>query len=602
MVKVASHLHEKALTLVLALQTLFPPHPLAFSTLIRLSGSAKTAPIARRGASQAEYLTHLGPDAYDGVGALGMFPGFSIPNEKGELRWYSPYFVVDFDKVRPDDLWALIDTLEGLGIYVYLTCGTTGRGSHLYGFIEGLVPQFEMYSLMKGIQYIAQEMGLGTPEIRPSTAFDRGSPIFLPYRGALKDDYDFNPLLDPERDCGPLRLKHAPQAVRRISADAIAAFRSQVTRHASSKPASSSWSGAPKPTPSGDALDQLRNEFGRVSPAFVEPHRQDLIMGLTAYAVRGLGLDAATVRAEVTRFIADRDSDELPRRLEALERTLNKYARNPVAIAFKEYYERAGLTPPGKPGVSREVQGRLELAARTISERVWRGTAGLTDRSIYVALLLVAAEHGMVHERGVAVSVSTRDLALRAGLSDKTVGSALARLKDDGIVMRDHQVKRLFTDAGTLVLIVEGVSELLHSFPLLGGLKEWGHLYTHPACMHRRLGKAAAPLLIVLLTHECPLTRPELARSLGRNSRDIRKLLERLLLHGVVSETADAFELSPAWKEALERAATVTGAHAVQKRQRAVHAGERAALRDQLSRPLNPTVLNAPVPSVLATA
>jgi CRP-like cAMP-binding protein len=594
--KVVPHLHGTALTLVLALQTLFPPHPLAFSKLAVLSGCSKSAPVVRRSASQAEYLTHLSPDAYGGVGALGMFPGLSIPNEKGEPRWYSPYFVVDFDKARPDDLWPLIDTFEGFALYTYPTCGTTGRGSHLYGFIEGLVPQCEVHNLMKGVQHIAKEMGLGTPEIRPSSAFDRGSPIFLPYRGALKDDYGFNPLLDPERDFSPLMLEHAPREVRRISAEALEAFRSRVAKYSSPKPASASRSGANRVSAAKDALEHLRDEFERVAPFFVESHRQSLVMGLTAYAVRALGLDADAVRSEVSAFIKGRDTDELPRRLEALERTLAKYARNPVDIAWKEYYERAGLTPPGKPGISREIRGRLELAARAISERTWRGTAGLTDRSIYVALLLVAAEHGTVHERGVAVSVSTRDLALRAGVSDKTVSSALARLKDDGVVVRDNHVKRSFTDAGTLVLIVEGVSELLHSFPLLGGLREWGHLYTHPACMYRRLGKVAAPLLIVLLTNSRPLTRPELARSLGRSSRDIRKPLERLLLHRVVSETADAFELSPAWREALERAAAVTGAHAAQNRQRAVHAGERAALHYQLSRPTTPSVRGPLVP------
>jgi predicted transcriptional regulator len=313
-------------------------------------------------------------------------------------------------------------------------------------------------------------------------------------------------------------------------------------------------------------------------------------------------LDAATVRAEVTKFVVDYDADDLPRRLEALERTLAKYERSPVSVAWKVFYEQVELTPPGKRGPSSEVLAKLELAARTISEREWKGTAATTDRSIYVALILVAAEHATVHEQGVAVSVSTRDLALKAGVSDKTIGNALARLKDSGIVVRDKQVKRLFTDAGTLVLVVKGVSELPHSFPLLGGLKEWSYLYTHPACMYRRLGKVTAPMLIALLTRGCPMTRPELARLLGRTSRDIRKPLERLLLHGVVSETADALELSPAWEGALERAATVTGAHAVQKRQRAVHAGERAALRDQLSRPSNITVLGSPVPSYRRTA
>lgn len=81
------------------------------------------------------------------------------------------------------------------------------------------------------------------------------------------------------------------------------------------------------------------------------------------------------------------------------------------------------------------------------------------------------------------------------------------------------------------------------------------------------------------------MTRPELAKALGRKSRDIRKPLERLLLHRILYKVDDAVTLSSAWKEALEHAATVTGAHASKKRQRAAHVAERAAFRGRLSSP-----------------
>lgn len=531
---------------MLALQLLFPPHPRAFSQILSLNGSKKYAPVALRSASVAEYLTHLSPDAYDGVGALGMFPGLSVPNERGESRWYAPFFVLDFDSTHAPELSPLIDTLEGYGLYTYPTCGSSGRGSHLYGFVEGLVPQRDVHGVAKLIQNMAKEAGLGLPEIRPSSLVDRGSPIFVSYRGALGDGYGYNPLLDPERDLDPIKLEHTCDVVQRISPEALKAFRVKLTKHRSPKPVVICRS-VEQPI-SHDALTRLRDELKRVSPAFVEPNRQNLVMGITAYAVRGLKVDEATVRREVTNFIKGRDAEELFKRIEALERTLTKYANNPLSVAWKEYYERAGLTPPGKLGTSSEVAAKLERAARTISERAWKGTAGFTDRSVYVGLILVAAEHGTSHERGVAVSVSKRDLALKAGVGDKTLGNSLVRLKKNNIVFRDLQVKRNLTDAGTLVIVDDGVSERPHSFPLLGGLRDWGKLYTHRAFMHGKLGKSAAPLLIALLTEDRPLTRPELAKLLGRASRALRKPLEKLLHHHIVVEVGNALELPTGWE------------------------------------------------------
>lgn len=367
MARLASSVHEVALKLVLTLQLFFPPHPLAFSQILSLSGSKKYAPVALRSASVAEFLTHLSPDAYDGVGALGMFPGLSVPNERGESRWYAPFFVLDFDSTHATELSSLIDTLEGCGLYTYPTCGSSGRGSHLYGFVEGLVPQRDVHEVAKIIQHMALETGLGLPEIRPSSFVDRGSPIFVPYRGALRDGYGFNPMLDPERDLDPIKLEHTHEEVKRISAAALEAFRGQLTKHRSPKLAVARG-GVGQPV-SQDALTHLQDELKRVSLAFVEPNRQNLVMGITAYAVRGLKVNAATVRSEVTNFIKGSDADELPKRLEALERTLTKYANNPLSVAWKEFYERAGLTPPGTLGISSEVASKLEMAARIISER-----------------------------------------------------------------------------------------------------------------------------------------------------------------------------------------------------------------------------------------
>ena len=586
MAKVNYVVKEWALTFVLALELLFPSHPLAFSRLTKLENGKKTAPMIPAAASHADYATHLSSAAYGGVGALGMYPGLSIPDEKGR-GWCAPFFVGDFDAVQTPELEPLIDTLEGYGLTTYPTCGTTGRGSHLYGFTEGFVPQWQIYEVLKGIQMISQDAGLSVPEIRPSCRSGRGSPIFLPYRGAERDGYGFNPLLDLARDMQPLRLEHAPEEVQRIPTTVLEAFRLEVETRATHSRAASQSCKVPvqrsATVGAEDGVTHLRGELERVSEHFVEPHRQNLVMALTAYGVRGLKIDPQTVKVEVTAFVKAQGGDELKRRLEALERTLIKYSQDPISVAWKEYYLAAGLTPPGKLGISRDVAVKLELAAKDLTTREWKGVSGSSDRSVFIALLQVAAEHGVNHASGVAVSVSLRDLALKAGVHDKTVRTSLARLSKSKTVIRDNQMKRHAEHAGVLIILTKGVSELPHSFSLLGGLKEWGQLYTHPAFRHRKLNKSAAPILVCLLREARPLTRPELAKLLGRKSPTIRKPLAKLLRHELVtfSDVDATYTFSPSWEKALERAATITGAFHTEERQRATHLTERAAFQAQ---------------------
>ena len=244
------------------------------------------------------------------------------------------------------------------------------------------------------------------------------------------------------------------------------------------------------------------------------------------------------------------------------------------------------MTPPGKLGISKEVAAKLELAVQDLTAREWKGVSGSSDRSVFIALLKVAAEHGVNHASGVAVSVSSRDLALKAGVGDKTVSNSLARLKKSKTVARDTQIERRTEQAGVLVIRTKGVSKLPHSFSLLGGLKEWGQLYTHPAFRHGKLNKSAAPLLVCLLHEAWPLTRPELAKLLGRKSPTIRKPLDKLLRHELVtfSDVNATYTSSPSWEKALERAAIVTGAYRTEERQRATHLTERAAFQAQQER------------------
>ena len=110
---------EVALTLALALGSLFTPHPLAFSRLLELNGTKKHAPLVKRAAATADYLGHLAPGAYGGVGALGMFPAVCAADGRGGKSWYGTFFAANFDGHPTYDLEPLADTLEGEGLPTY---------------------------------------------------------------------------------------------------------------------------------------------------------------------------------------------------------------------------------------------------------------------------------------------------------------------------------------------------------------------------------------------------------------------------------------------------------------------------------------------------
>ena len=114
---------------------------------------------------------------------------------------------------------------------------------------------------------------------------------------------------------------------------------------------------------------------------------------------------------------------------------------------------------------------------------------------------------------------------------------------------------------------------------------------THRAFRHGKLGKSAAPLLVALLGESHPLTRRDLANLLGREVRAVYKPLKRLVDHKVVTVTDALYSLDPAWQEALEQAALVTGADRTEERQRAAHDAERFVFRARLERRNAPEVL-----------
>ena len=186
-----------------------PSHPHAHIRLASFdNGKGKRCPVVRRTATVDDYTAHLAPDAYGGIGALGVYP--SLPGEplpKGGHRWHSSFIALDFDKHKPLELVGLTDALLERGALSRASCGTSGRGSHLYLLLSDPIPTIKAYEIAQNIADLAKNHKLAVPECFPSHPCKRGNAILLPYRGALHDGYGFNPLLDPTNDFMPIRLE-----------------------------------------------------------------------------------------------------------------------------------------------------------------------------------------------------------------------------------------------------------------------------------------------------------------------------------------------------------------------------------------------------------
>jgi len=327
----------------------------------------------------------------------------------------------------------------------------------------------------------------------------------------------------------------------------------------------------------------LDGELERIRPYYYEPHRQDLVMGVTAYGLVALKLPAKEVKDSVTKFITSADTEEHKRREQALEGTITKHESG-QRVAWVEFYKRTEVPLLNAQGPTAEVLAELEKAEMLLGTRLWRGQAGLTDRSVFAALLLTARRHGVLHGEGIGVSISRRELAERSAISTTTLNNALKRLGAQNLVVRDVTTKQQFGHSGMLVIVTSGVSRVAHSSPPKGGLKEWDNLYTHAAFMHGCLGKSAPQLLIALLRAREPMTKAQLAQSVGRKPRDIRTPLAKLLSFKVITDASGCLAPAPDFKDALERAAVTTGATRRLDAQKGYHELERELFQEALER------------------
>jgi hypothetical protein len=226
---------------------------------------------------------------------------------------------------------------------------------------------------------------------------------------------------------------------------------------------------------------------------------------------------------------------------------------------------------------------RLEVLKRREAELTWRGKKGLTDHDVYRTLIEEAQEHGSVCEDGIRVSISVRELSQRA----RTGYKAILRSLNDSLIPAGL-VKRSTggwgQTSGSLILVIEDdVSDsperstadvnISHPIPRF----RWGT---------GMLGKLSGSVIETLYASG-PCTRPEIAKALGRKSRDIKATLNRLVESGLVERDGDVYSLPANFEELLKERFLSDGTTETDRKHEELYERERGAYLRQVGGELN---------------
>jgi len=564
--------------LIPSLQELFPSHPGRHIKLLPNKvgdpGSKKRIVTIRSGASENDYAQHLSAESTQGPGALGVFPAHPGGVAGSWIVWW---VALDYDTVDVKGLYPLISTLEDFGIYSYWTAGTTGRGGHLYIFFNEPLLQDQAHKVVIAIADVSEHLSLPRPEMRPSSSAGPGTGILLPYRGAERDGYGANPLIDPVSG-NYIPLENTEEEVYSTGIESLFALTKESKSYREINTASSSSEEDDFRT-YAEGLEAWQEEVRRIEPLWTKNRRQDLALGLTAYGLK-LGVPPARIRSDIEALEENSSEPEVPKRQEdAVDRTVRRHEEG-ERIAGLLYYRKAGVEPPPYNQVAPlEALLKLQLLRDRASMRLWKGMAGGTNRDVYLTLIEVGQKYGKPYDRGVEVSTSTRDLALKARVSHNSVLRSLERLKNAGLVERTSGSKG--TRSGSLGLLIEQDALDCYEFPAEADLKARVGAPNSESVLRFRwgagkLGKLSGAILEAIHRLQ-PSTRPEIARALNRKSRDIKRQLKKLEERGLILRDGDTYLLPPNFEEILQESLSLDGTLQTDKRHEQVYEMQREA-------------------------
>lgn len=523
------------------LQRLFRGHPARHLQCTDVqcleNGSKKKKVVTRKyGAQLSEYAKHLDPRSFDGTGALGVIPTFSRNSEE-RTRWFVEFLALDFDSVELADVMPLIGFLEEDRIYVYLDRGTTGRGVHLYIFPSKSLSQGEAHTVLVTVANLSKSLKLPYPESMPSSASGPSKGILLPYRGAAEDGLGANPLIDPMNGT-QIPLYEAESEIFRTEVEDL---RNLVETLGDSQNDNKFCKGSSyNPiyiNTYSEVLKAWNAECTRLKEFWVEGKRQYLALGLTAYGI-SIGVTDEKIREDIKALETASSNPEIDSRMKAVDGTVKKYVKG-ERIAWRKFYNLADVEPPGANKViAWEVLLKLQILEDQLRSLLpFKGMGGFTDLDVLDSLIEVGRKYGRLHPEGVEISISTRDLALVARSSNTTIINSLKRLRTAGWVSRSNH--GVGTNSGSVVLLIDDEDvgprnlvtenadeEIMVHIPRF----RWGG---------GKLGKMSRPILQNLQRLQ-PCTRAELARAMGRKSRDLRNPLNHLVEYKLVEYDEDS--------------------------------------------------------------
>lgn len=243
---------------------------------------------------------------------------------------------------------------------------------------------------------------------------------------------------------------------------------------------------------------------------------------------------------------------------------------------------RTGITMLAAQGERPAIAASYHAA----SSAAWPGSAGGSDRAVYLAMLAICWQAG-----DWAITASVRDLEQHAKVTAKTASLALKRLRRRyGLLEPAHDAERGPCDAQAFrvsAFVSKGnTSHILRAYSLeqYGLQRQTGQLSSAPAARgeselwaRARLGQSAAMVYAALGAG--PLTVAELQAATGKSRRTVYRALATLQAHGLADDAGHGWQLGPV--DLAEVAAAYDCEQAAQRR-RLEHEREREAWRRRM--------------------
>lgn len=187
-------------------------------------------------------------------------------------------------------------------------------------------------------------------------------------------------------------------------------------------------------------------------------------------------------------------------------------------------------------GDTDRVRLRLAEVSRRVESYPWKGRAGVSDRTVALALLAYAHGNG-----AWTLDMSTRRLSELSGVSKNTASASLRRLAKLGLIQRIEQEDHNPTDAARWGIVLDwnprrDTTGTHKPLPPITNYVSQVCPFTHPVFLTAALGQTAGRVWFGL-PDDGSLTAAELAERLRLNTKTVRRNLNVLVSVGLACKS-----------------------------------------------------------------